>query len=163
LGVQSCLPRQGTPTPMALSEATVKNAKPKQKAYKLSDELGMFLLVNPNGSRLWRLKYRFGGKEKLLALGGYPEVSLKRAKEYRDAARQLLKAEKDPATERKTAKRTARLTRRTPSSRLRANLCNSRRHGGRRRMLPTFCTGFRFTFFPIWVGVRLRKSPRSNC
>jgi integrase len=94
---------------MALSEVTVKNARPKPKAYKLSDELGMFLLVNPNGSRLWRLKYRFGGKEKLLALGGYPEVSLKRAREYRDAARQLLKEEKDPATERKTAKRTARL------------------------------------------------------
>jgi hypothetical protein len=48
---------------MALGETTVKNARPKPKAYKLSDELGMFLLVNPNGSRLWRLKYRFGGKE----------------------------------------------------------------------------------------------------
>jgi hypothetical protein len=59
---------------MALSEATVKNAKPKPKAHKLSDELGMFLLVNPNGSRLWRLKYRFAGKEKLLALGGYPRL-----------------------------------------------------------------------------------------
>jgi Arm DNA-binding domain len=94
---------------MALSEATVKNARPKPKAYKLSDELGMFLLVNPNGSRLWRFKYRFRGKEKLLALGGYPEVSLKRAREYRDAARQLLKEDKDPATERKIAKRTARL------------------------------------------------------
>jgi hypothetical protein len=94
---------------MALSEATVKNARPKPKAYKLSDELGMFLLVNPSGSRLWRLKYRFGGKAKLLALGGYPEVSLKRAREHRDAARQLLKEDKDPATERKTAKRTARL------------------------------------------------------
>lgn len=70
----------------------------------------MFLLVKPNGSRLWRLKYRFAGKEKLLALGSYPEVSLKRAREYRDAARQLLKEGKDPTVERKTAKREVRLS-----------------------------------------------------
>ena len=53
---------------MALTETSVKNARPAEKAYKLADGYGMFLLVNLNGSRLWRLKYRFGGKEKLLAL-----------------------------------------------------------------------------------------------
>jgi hypothetical protein len=76
---------------MQLTEATLKNAKPAAKAYKLADGFGMFLLVKPNGSRLWRLKYRFAGKEKLLALGSYPQVSLKRARDYRDAARLLLK------------------------------------------------------------------------
>jgi integrase len=94
---------------MALTESTLKNAKPAEKAYKLADGLGMFLLIKPNGSRLWRLKYRFAGKEKLLALGSYPEVSLKRAREHRDAARQLLKEGKDPAMERKTARRAVKL------------------------------------------------------
>ena len=61
---------------MALTEATLKNAKHADKAYKLAHGFGMFLLIKPNGSRLWRLKYRFAGKEKLLALGSYPEVSL---------------------------------------------------------------------------------------
>jgi hypothetical protein len=94
---------------MTLTESTLKNAKPAGKAYKLADGLGMFLLIRPNGSRLWRLKYRFAGKEKLLALGGYPEVSLKRAREHRDAARQLLREGKDPAAERKAARRAVKL------------------------------------------------------
>lgn len=95
---------------MALTETSLKNAKPAEKAYKLADGYGMFLLVNPNGSRLWRLKYRFAGKEKLLALGGYPEVGLKRAREYRDDARRLLNEGKDPAAERKATKRSMRLS-----------------------------------------------------
>ena len=53
---------------MPLTEIAVRSSKPREKPYKLADGLGMYLLVSPNGSRLWRLKYRFGGKEKLLAL-----------------------------------------------------------------------------------------------
>ena len=82
---------------MPLTEASIKSAKPREKPYKLADGLGMFLLVTPNGSRLWRLKYRFAGKEKLFALGTYPKTSLKQARDYRDAARQLLKVGKDPS------------------------------------------------------------------
>jgi Arm domain-containing DNA-binding protein len=59
---------------MALSELTVRNAKPRDKAYKLSDDRGLYLLVGPNGTRGWRLKYRFAGKEQLLSLGTYPDV-----------------------------------------------------------------------------------------
>jgi hypothetical protein len=55
--------------PMSLSDTACKNAKPKEKPYKITDEKGMFLLVNPNGSKYFRLKYRFGGTEKTLALG----------------------------------------------------------------------------------------------
>jgi hypothetical protein len=62
---------------MPLSDTACKNAKPKDKPYKLADEKGMFLLINPNGSKYFRLKYRFGGTEKTLALGVYPETSLK--------------------------------------------------------------------------------------
>lgn len=55
---------------MALSDVKVRSAKPEAKAYKLTDGDGMVLLVHPNGSKYWRLRYRFGGKEKMLALGG---------------------------------------------------------------------------------------------
>lgn len=61
---------------MALTDVKVRNAKPAEKHLKLFDGDGMFLLVTPQGGKCWRLKYRFGGKEKLLALGTYPEVSL---------------------------------------------------------------------------------------
>ncbi len=58
---------------MALSDVKVRSAKPEAKAYKLTDGEGMVLLVHPNGSKYWRLRYRFGGKEKMLALGKYPK------------------------------------------------------------------------------------------
>ncbi|MFC4307605.1 tyrosine-type recombinase/integrase [Steroidobacter flavus] len=84
-----------------LTEATVRSAKPAPKAYKRFDEKGMFLFVTPTGSRLWRLKYRIHGKEKLLALGSYPEVSLKRAREKRDDARSLIADGIDPAAKKR--------------------------------------------------------------
>ncbi len=59
---------------MALSDVKVRSAKPEAKAYKLTDGEGMVLLVHPNGSKYWRLRYRFGGKEKMLALGKYPKL-----------------------------------------------------------------------------------------
>lgn len=72
---------------MALTDAKIRAAKPTDKAYKLTDGTGMFLLVHPNGSRYWRLRYRILGKEKTLALGVYPEVSLSEARTKRDEAR----------------------------------------------------------------------------
>jgi hypothetical protein len=75
-------------SPIPLSDTTCKNAKPTpERAYKLPDEMGMYLLVNPNGSKYFRLKYRFEGKEKTLALGVYPETSLKQARDKRETAR----------------------------------------------------------------------------
>ncbi len=90
---------------MALSDTTIKNAKPlPDKAYKLPDEKGMHLLVNPNGAKYFRLKYRFGGKEKVLALGVYPDTGLKRAREKRDEARTLLADGIDPNENKKALK-----------------------------------------------------------
>ncbi len=86
---------------MPLTATAAKQAKPKLKQYKLSDERGMHLLVKPNGAKYWRLKYRFGGKEKTLALGVYPEVSLAEARESRDNARKTLREDIDPAVARK--------------------------------------------------------------
>ena len=80
---------------MSLTASACKNARPKAKAYKRSDGGGLYLEVMPNGSRYWRLKYRFGGKEKRLAFGVYPETSLVEAREKREMARKLLTAGTD--------------------------------------------------------------------
>ena len=64
--------------------------KPTTKPYKISDGLGLYIEIRPNGSRYWRMKYRFAGKEKLLALGVYPDVSLEEAREKRNEARKLV-------------------------------------------------------------------------
>jgi integrase len=88
----------------ALSEARVRAAKPAEKPYKIFDKRGLFLLVAPSGGRLWRFRYRFGGAEKLLALGSYPDTSLKRAREKRDDARSLLADGIDPSAKRQAEK-----------------------------------------------------------
>lgn len=89
---------------MPLSDTAIRNAKPTNKAQKLSDGGGLYLLLNPNGSRWWRLKYRHSGKEKLLSLGVYPDTGLKEARERRDDARKLLAAGVDPGVKRKAEK-----------------------------------------------------------
>lgn len=92
---------------MPLSDAAIKKARYSRddgKPERLTDEKGMYLELSPAGGKLWRLKYRFGGKEKRLALGAYPEVGLKAAREKRDAARALLAEGIDPGTERKIQK-----------------------------------------------------------
>lgn len=88
---------------------TIKGASPP-KPLKLFDGGGLFLLVKPNGAKHWRLKYRFGGKEKLLALGSFELVSLAEAREKRDAAKKLLLADKDPATVREQTRTDAAVT-----------------------------------------------------
>lgn len=84
-----------------LTEAAVRSAKPAPKAYKRYAEKGMFLFVPPSGALLWRHKYRIFGKEKLLALGAYPDVSLKRAREKRDETRSLVADGIDPAAKKR--------------------------------------------------------------
>ena len=88
---------------MALSEFKISKAKRKDKPYKLADGGGLFLLVNRNGSKLWRQKYRHMGKERLLSHGQYPDVTLAQARQKRDEARGQLADGKDPAVEKKLA------------------------------------------------------------
>jgi len=88
-----------------LTEIQIRKVTPKVTPFKLSDDRGMYLLVSPGGAKWWRLKYRFAGKEKLLSLGVYPDVSLKDARERRDAARSLINSGIDPSAQRKAAKR----------------------------------------------------------
>lgn len=92
---------------MRLTDKTCKTAKAREKPYKLTDGAGLYLHVQPDGSRYWRLKYHFIGKEKLLALGVYPLVTLAEAREKRDQARKLLASGQDPAVMKKEEKRLA--------------------------------------------------------
>ncbi len=90
---------------MPLSDTAIKNAKPTpDKAYKLQDEKGMYLPVNPNGSKYFRYNYRFNGKRKTLALGIYPVTSLKEAREKRDTAKKQIDGGIDPNENKKAVK-----------------------------------------------------------
>lgn len=86
-----------------LNDTKIRKAAPAEKDYKLSDEKGLFLLVRKTGGKLWRLKYRIAGKENLLALGAYPDVSLASARAARDEARKLIAQGIDPNAAKKKA------------------------------------------------------------
>ena len=90
---------------MALTDTAIRKARPKDRAYKVADSQGLYLLVNPNGSKLWRVKYRIDRVERKLALGSYPEITLAEARAARDAARKHLAHSIDP----NVAKRQARI------------------------------------------------------
>ena len=95
---------------MALTELGVKKAKPTDKQQKLSDGRSMYLLVHPNGSKYWRMDYRFGGKQKTLALGVYPEITLAQARERREEARKLLANGGDPSAIKRSTKQAQQQT-----------------------------------------------------
>ena len=94
---------------MALTAIQVQKAKPKDKPYKLSDERGLYLLVNPNGSKLWKFKYRFNGVERKLSIGKYPEYSLADARDKREDARTNLANDIDPSALKISMKRAKKL------------------------------------------------------
>jgi hypothetical protein len=87
-----------------LNDTKIRNAKPRERDYKLTDFDGLYLLVCRNGSKLWRFAYRFEGKQKQIALGLYPTVPLAKARDRRDASRKMLASGKNPSLERKLLK-----------------------------------------------------------
>ncbi len=89
---------------MALTDTAIKSAKSSSKPFKLTDEKGLYLLIQPSGGKLWRFDYRFNGKRKTLALGSYPAVSLKDARERHGDARKQLAHDIDPSEARKEKK-----------------------------------------------------------
>ncbi|HDX8936077.1 TPA: integrase arm-type DNA-binding domain-containing protein, partial [Klebsiella michiganensis] len=95
---------------MALTDVRVRSAKPTDKPYKLTDGEGMHLMVHPNGSKYWRLQYRFDGKQKMLALGIYPEISLSEARQRRDEAKRQVANAIDPSEQKKVEKQARKAT-----------------------------------------------------
>jgi hypothetical protein len=93
---------------MTLSDVKIRNLKPKSKPYKVADFDGLYIAVNPSGSKLWRFKYRLDGKEKLLSIGAYPAISLAQARQARDAARAVVAVGDDPSEAKQEEKRTKR-------------------------------------------------------
>lgn len=92
---------------MALTQLKIQNAKPKEKPYKLGDSGGLYMLVTPQGSRLWRFRYVYLGKQKDLALGQYPDLSLTEAREKRDEARRIKAKDIDPLAYKQEQRRIA--------------------------------------------------------
>ncbi|EAO6626903.1 DUF4102 domain-containing protein [Salmonella enterica subsp. arizonae] len=89
---------------MALTDTAIRKIKPADKSFKLTDSSGLYLLIKPNGSKLWYMKYRIDGKEKKLAFGPYPDVSLFKARQLRDAARAKVREGVDPSADKKIAR-----------------------------------------------------------
>ena len=75
---------------MALTDTRIRSLKPSERPYRKTDSGGLVLVIQPSGARLWRYRYRIAGKENMFAIGAYPEISLKEARERRDEARRLL-------------------------------------------------------------------------
>ena len=89
---------------MKLTDSIIKNAKPTEVRYQLADGNGLVLYIMPNGTKLWRYRYRYGGKPKMLSLGKYPSVSLKDARAAREHVSGLLKQGIDPSIDKQEAK-----------------------------------------------------------
>ncbi len=121
---------------MALTDIAIRNVKPGAKPYKLGDTLGLFLLVQPTGGKLWRLKYRVDGREKKLGFGTYPEISLADARKRRDDAREQIAAGKDLSREKQRDKTRARLAADNTFSGLSAEYCKKRRRDGAKAWAP---------------------------
>lgn len=125
---------------MPLTDVAIRNAKPREKPYKMSDMLGLFLLVQPSGGKLWRMKYRFNGAEKKLGLGTYPRVSLRDARKQRDEARDILAEGKDPSFEKQREKLRAEALAENTFTSIAQEYCSKRRRDGDRAWAPATAT-----------------------
>lgn len=121
---------------MALTDIAIRSAKPRPKPYKMADSLGLFLLVQPSGGKLWRLKYRVDGREKKLGFGTYPDVSLSEARRRRDEARELIAFGKDPSRERQRAKVRSRLDADNTFNAIADEYCAKRKRDGEKAWAP---------------------------
>ena len=121
---------------MALTDTAIRNAKARPKPYKLGDALGLFLLVQPSGGKLWRLKYRIEGREKKLGLGTYPDVTLADARKRRDDARSLIAAGKDPSREKQRQKIRSAAQAGNTFATIAAEYCDQRKRDGHKPWAP---------------------------
>lgn len=122
---------------MALTDVAIRNAKPGPKPIKMADGRGMFLLVTPAGGKLWRLKFRIDGREKLLAIGQYPEIGLGEARRRREEARELIAQGKDPSREKQREKVRARIQAADTFKTICDEFCAKRRRDGANGWAPS--------------------------
>lgn len=142
---------------MALTDFTIRNANPGAKAIKLSDGGGMFLLVTPAGGKLWRLKYRIDKREKLLAMGAYPEIGLGEARRRREEARELIALGKDPAREKQRDKVRSRIQAADTFAAICKEYCEKRRRDGQKGWAPA--TAVRSEYLLGLVTASIGKLP----
>ena len=121
---------------MPLTDVAIRNARPRARPYKMGDSHGLFLLVQPSGGKLWRLKYRIHGREKKVALGIYPEVGLAEARNRMREAREQLAHGLDPAREKQRAKLRAQLEANNTFSAIAKEYCEKRKRDGARAWAP---------------------------
>jgi integrase len=125
---------------MALTGVAIRKAKPGPKPLKLSDGGGMHLLITPAGGKLWRLKYRIDGREKLLAIGAYPEISLGEARRRREEAREMIALGKDPSREKRRDKLRSRIQAADTFKAISDEFCQKRRRDGQKGWAPATAT-----------------------
>lgn len=142
---------------MALTDTAIRNAKARDKDYKLADSGGLYLLITPAGGKLWRLKFRVDGKERKLALGRYPEISLAEARKQRDAARSQMAQGADPAREKQRRKVHAKLSAENTFGAIAAEYCAKRKRDGDRRWAPS--TAIRCEFLLERLGASIGHLP----
>jgi integrase len=121
---------------MALSDTAARNAKPGAKPIKLPDSGGLYLMITPSGGKLWRLKYRIDGRERLLSIGSYPDISLAKARQLRDEARTLIAIGKDPSQEKQRAKARSRIQAANTFNAIALEYCAKRRRDGKKKWAP---------------------------
>jgi integrase len=121
---------------VALTDVAIRNAKPGVKPIKLADGGGMFLLITPAGGKLWRLKFRIDGREKLLAIGAYPDIGLGEARRRREEARELIALGKDPSREKQREKVRARIQAADTFGAICNEYCEKRRRDGAKGWAP---------------------------
>ncbi len=121
---------------MALTDVAIRNAKPGAKPIKMTDGGGMFLMVTPAGGKLWRLKYRIDGREKLLAIGAYPEIGLSDARKRREEARELIALGKDPSREKQRDKVHSRIQAENTFFAIATEYCAKRKRDGEKGWAP---------------------------
>jgi len=119
-----------------LTDVAIRNAKPGAKAIKLADGGGMFLLITPAGGKLWRLKFRIDGREKLLAIGAYPDIGLGEARRRREEARELIALGKDPSREKQREKVRARIQAADTFGAICSEYCEKRKRDGAKGWAP---------------------------
>lgn len=125
---------------MPLTDLAIRKVKPGPKPFKLADGGGLHLLVTPSGGKLWRLKYRFGGKEKQLSIGPYPHIGLSEARQRREAARTMIVHGQDPAREKQREKLRARIESANTFKVIAEEYCAKRRRDGENGWAPATAT-----------------------